>query len=78
MRKFTALALKVLVLKQAELAVGRGGPLAPWCDLTLLGPMWMGPRIGASRRARPMGRSGNLRAVRMHPGALFGVRGEWE
>jgi len=37
MRKFTALALKVLVLKQAELAVGRGGPLAPWCDLTLLG-----------------------------------------
>lgn len=37
MRKFTALALKVCVLKQAELAIGRGGPLAPWCDLTLLG-----------------------------------------
>ena len=37
MRKFTALALKVCVLKQAERAVVRGGPLAPWCDLTLLG-----------------------------------------
>lgn len=38
MRKFTAFALKVCVIKQAEELFGGGaGPLVPWCDLTLLG-----------------------------------------
>ncbi|EKT4065514.1 hypothetical protein QEG11_000919 [Stenotrophomonas maltophilia] len=38
MRKFTALALKVCVLKQAEELFTWGyGPLVAWCDLKLLG-----------------------------------------
>lgn len=38
MRKFTAFALKVCVIKQAEELFGGGvGPLVSWCDLTLLG-----------------------------------------
>ncbi|EKT2104506.1 MULTISPECIES: hypothetical protein [Gammaproteobacteria] len=38
MRKFTAFALKVCVINQAEELFTRGfGPLVAWCDLTLLG-----------------------------------------